>query len=92
MRVRYRLRDRGVLQYVMHHPGRGTPYTVRSLASAVGLSHHSLIGHLVSGQRAECDAHTAHGISEALGVAVLVLFAPPSSPDPNNPVPNPDPH
>ncbi len=88
MRVRYRLRDRGVLQYLMQHPGRGTPYTVRSLADAIGLSHHSLIGHLVSGRRADCDAGTAHNIAESLGVAVLVLFAPPASPDPNNTDPN----
>lgn len=81
MRVRYALRDRAWLQYVMKHPGRGTPYTVRSLAAAAGLSHHSLVGHLLSGERTDCSPEVAHGIAEAVGVAVLTLFAPPSSPD-----------
>ncbi|WP_030878802.1 hypothetical protein [Streptomyces sp. NRRL S-1868] len=76
MRSRYSLRDRALFQYVMRHPGRGAPYTVRSLAQAAGLSHHSLIGHLLSGARVDCDAETAHRIAEAVGVAVLVLFAP----------------
>ena len=82
---RYKLRDRELLKQLMQHPGRGTPFTVRSLAAEIGLSHHSLVGHLVSGQRDECDANIAHDLSEALGVAVLVLFAPPASPRQTDP-------
>jgi len=85
VRDRYTLRSRDFFQYVMQHPGRGTPYTVRSLAAAVGLSHHSLIGHLSSGMRTDCDAVIAHRIAEAVGVGVLVLFAPSTSPETNNP-------
>lgn len=81
MRVRYALRKPELLREVMQHPGRGTPYTVRSLADAIGLSHHSLIGHLLSGERKDCDFEVAHAIAGAVGVAVLVLFAPPASPD-----------
>jgi len=81
VRDRYTLRNREFFQYVMQYPGRGAPYTVRSLAEAVGLRHHSLIGHLSSGARTDCDATTAHRIAEAVGVAVLVLFAPPAAPN-----------
>lgn len=79
--MRYTLRDREILQHCLQHPGRGTSYSVRSLASAIGLSHHSLIGHLLTGERTECDRDVAHDIAEAVGVAVLVLFAPPATPD-----------
>ena len=67
----------------MDHPGRGTPYSVRSLGAAIG-RHHSLIGHLLRGTRDDCEMEDAHAISEAVGVAVLVLFAPPASPEPNS--------
>ncbi|HCA85501.1 MAG TPA: hypothetical protein DEQ61_08410 [Streptomyces sp.] len=80
MSERYKLRNREWLQFVMQHPGRGTPYTVRSLAASIGLSHHSQVGHLHSGERDDCDRDVAHAIAEAVGVAVLVLFAPPASP------------
>ncbi|GAA0453740.1 hypothetical protein GCM10009544_15630 [Streptomyces stramineus] len=81
--MRYTLRDRNILQWVMQHPGRGAPYTVRSLAEAIGLTHHSLVGHLLSGRTRDCDLETAHAIAGAVGVAVLVLFAPPASPETN---------
>lgn len=67
----------------MDHPGRGAPYSIRELAETVGLSHHALIGHLLTGERKDCDMTTAHAIAEAVGVAVLVLFAPPASPKRN---------
>lgn len=82
MGVRYELRDKQILRWVMAHPGRGAPYTTRSLGDRIG-RHHSLIGHLLTGERRDCDAVVAHAISEAVGVAVLVLFAPPASPDSN---------
>ena len=67
----------------MDHPGRGAPYSIRQLADTIGLSHHALIGHLLTGERNDCDISTAHRIAEALGVAVLVLFAPSASPEAN---------
>lgn len=83
MRVRYRLRDPDMLRRVMDTPGRGVPYTVRTLAEAAQLKP-GLVGHLVSGRNQTCDMEAAHVISEALGVAVLVLFEPPTSPDPHS--------
>lgn len=82
MSVRYHLRSSALLASIMKHPGRGAPYSVRSLAHAVGSSS-AMIGHLRSGRVDHVDVDTAHRISEALGVAVLVLFAPPSSPKRN---------
>lgn len=82
--VRYHLRNRQVLRWVMDHPGRGTPYTIRELATVSHCSH-SLIGHLLSGRQGDCDMEVAHGVASALGVAVLVLFLPPTSPDQNEP-------
>lgn len=79
MRVRYQLRDRKILNWVMRHPGRGAPYTVRTLAADAGCSP-TLIGHLHSGRQKDCSMDDAHHIAEAVGVAVLVLFAPPPSP------------
>lgn len=90
MRVRYRLRSRQWLQFVMNNPGRGAPYSIRDLAEAAGIKHHSIIGHLLTGERDDCLVVDAHAISEALGVAVLVLFAPPASPNPDDPSPNRD--
>lgn len=69
----------------MDHPGRGTPYSIRQLAEAIGLSHHALVGHLLTGERSDCDSETAHRIAAAVGVAVLVLFAPSASPETNEP-------
>jgi hypothetical protein len=80
LRTLYTLRDRTILRWVMQHPGRGVPYSVRELAAAANCSH-SLVGHLLSGQRGACDMEVAHRIAESLGVAVLVLFAPSASPE-----------
>lgn len=77
--VRYALRRLGQLKETMEHPGRGVPYSVRSLAAASGVSR-SQVGRLVSGEIDSLDVNEAHQVAEALGVAVLVLFAPPSSP------------
>lgn len=83
MNVRYDLRNPQALKYAMKHPGRGTSYSIRELAKAVGLPHHALIGHLLTGERGDCDYETAHRIARAVGVGVLVLFEPPASPEPN---------
>jgi hypothetical protein len=84
---RYALRDRVILRWTMKHPGRGTPYSIRELAKTVGLSHHALIGHLLTGEREDCDKDTAQRIAEAVGVKVLVLFEPSTSPKPNGTAP-----
>lgn len=75
MRPRQTLRDRDIFRWIMKHPGRGTPYSVRSLAQVVGCSP-ATIGHLLSGERSEVRPEIARSVSEALGVAPLILFAP----------------
>lgn len=77
--MRYVLRDLDYFKKTMEHPGRGVPYTVRDLAEASGVSR-SQIGRLHAGDLAHLDVSDAHSLSEALGVAVLVLFMPPASP------------
>jgi transcriptional regulator with XRE-family HTH domain len=84
VRVQYTLRDRDLMRRIMQHPGRGTPHSVRTLAEASKCSP-TTIGHLLSGERRDVHMDRAHRIAEALGVAVLVLFAPPSSPNSDGP-------
>lgn len=64
----------------MDHPGRGVPYSVRTLAEASGCTT-GLIEKLLTGRQKTAVMDDAHSITEAVGVAVLVLFAP--SPSPN---------
>lgn len=77
--MRYTLRDLGTLKKIMEHPGRGAPYSIRTLAEATGISR-SQVGRLASGELPDLPVNEAHQMSEALGVAVLVLFVPPTSP------------
>lgn len=77
--MRYSLRDPDLLRKIMETPGRGKPYTVRTLAEATGVSR-SQVGRLVVGDRPSLEVTEAHAVAEALGVAILVLFAPPASP------------
>lgn len=83
MSERYTLRDPKILRLAMEHPGRGTPYSIRKLAEAVGLPHHSGIGHLLTGERKDCDETLARGIAEVLEVPLLLLFATSASPEQN---------
>jgi hypothetical protein len=76
--TRYRLRDRELLRTIMDSPGRGTPYTIRTLATAANCSS-GTISHLLTGKRDTALREHALGIKEALGVAVRVLFIPPLS-------------
>jgi transcriptional regulator with XRE-family HTH domain len=78
--VRYALRDLETFKKIMECPGRGVPYTVRDLADATGVSR-SQIGRLLTGDLNNLDVNDAHAVAEALGVAVLVLFVPPMSPN-----------
>lgn len=83
LRVRYAIRDHDLLIKLMQNPGRGTPYSTRTLAEAVGC-HHSLVHRLITGQQETVDMELAHDVAEAVGVAVLVLFDPPASPNPTD--------
>lgn len=80
----YRLRDRELLAQLMAHPGRGTPYTPATLAETAHISR-SMIGHLLTGERAGCAPDMAQRITDALGVALLILFTPPTGPPTRTP-------
>lgn len=84
MRERQTLRDRDILRWIMEHPGSGQPYSVRALARKAGCSR-AVIGHLLTGERAEVLPETAARVSEALGVSPLVLFAPATSTELDDP-------
>lgn len=90
--IRYTLRDPEVFRKIMDTPGRGAPYSTRTLAVAAGLKHHHLVQRLADGKQETCDIDEAHRIAEALGVAVLVLFVPPTSPERIDSAPEKIPH
>jgi hypothetical protein len=77
---RYTLKSAEAFQYVMKNPGRGAPYGYDSLAKASGCGP-GLIEKLATGRQKTADMEDAHSLVEALGVALLVLFMPPSSPE-----------
>lgn len=64
----------------MKNPGRGTPYGYDSLAEASGCGS-GLIEKLATGKQPTADVEDATAIAESLGVAILVLFAPPATPN-----------
>ena len=80
MSRRYTLKSAHFFQWVMKNPGRGTPYGYDSLAEASGCGS-GLIEKLATGRQKTADMEDAHSLVEALGVALLVLFAPPASPE-----------
>lgn len=78
--ARYTLKDPDLFRRVMASPGTGKPYSVRTLAKASGCSP-ALIQKLASGKQDNADMDDAHALVEALGVAILVLFTPPVTPN-----------
>lgn len=68
------------LRWIMQHPGRGTPYTIRALAAAAHCQP-ATIGHLLSGRYRRTEAKTAIRIAEALGCEIAALFTLPASMD-----------
>ena len=89
LRVRYTLRRPGLLHELMGHPGRGIPFSTRTLADEVGC-HPSTVHKLLHGKQETVEMELAHALAEAVGVAVLVLFDPPSSPEQNESNPEKD--
>lgn len=84
MSRRYTLKSAQIFQWVMKNPGRGAPYGYDSLAEASGCGS-GLIEKLAKGKQKTADVNDAHALVEALGVAVLVLFMPSSSPKLDDP-------
>jgi transcriptional regulator with XRE-family HTH domain len=73
----------------MKNPGRGAPYGYDSLAEASGCGR-GLIEKLANGSQKTADVDDATAIAETLGVAILVLFAPPATPNQVTPTTGPD--
>ncbi|SOD80011.1 hypothetical protein SAMN06272781_6823 [Streptomyces sp. 1222.2] len=66
----------------MDFPGRGKPFSVRTLAEESGVSQ-GVIDKLLTGRQDTADVDDATALAEALGSAIFPLFAPPSSPELN---------
>lgn len=81
MPTRVPLHDPNTLRWIMQHPGRGTPYTVRELAAEAHCQP-ATIGHLLAGRYQRTSESTASRIAAALGCEMAALFVPSSSTDP----------
>lgn len=69
------LLDRDLLLRLMERTGRGDSVDVRKLARRAGVAR-GVVGDLVSGARKRVTYESAAAICSALGVDLLVLFAP----------------
>jgi hypothetical protein len=65
--------DPAIIKYVMEHPARRVPWTLRELAPILGCSIGTL-SHMRTGSRASIPAELAERFSEAVGVETAVLF------------------
>lgn len=79
---RWTLRSISVFRHYMEFPGRGKPFSVRSLAKEAGVGE-GVVEKLLTGRQVTADVDDATALAEALGSAIFPLFAPPSSPDLN---------
>lgn len=79
-RPRYTLKSAEKFRWFMDNPWTGLPFTVRTLAETVGVSH-GLIQKLASGTQDNVDVLVAHALVRAFGCSILNLFAPPVTPN-----------
>lgn len=86
---RWTLKSHEWFKWVMKNPGTGVPYSLDTLAEASGCGR-GLIEKLANGTQKTADVDDATSIAEAVGVAILTLFAPPATP--NWVSPTTDPH
>lgn len=75
----YRLVDKDLLERLMQRTGTGARVSIRGLAKAADVPH-GTVGNLLSGYQESVAPDTAHRIAAAIGVALLILWVPPSSP------------
>lgn len=68
----------------MQHPGRGEPYTVRTLAKAADCNP-ATIGHLLAGRQESTAKLRAERIARALGCSTRTLFMSAASTDSSDP-------
>lgn len=72
---RYLLVKPGLMRELMERTGTGAPVSGRELAAQVGIPH-GTVDALLNGATKTQPAHVAHSIASAIGVDVLVLWAP----------------
>lgn len=77
---RWTLKNREWFKWVMKNPGTGVPYSLDSLAKASGCGR-GLIEKLANGSQKTADVDDALALAEAVGVTILTLFAPPTTPN-----------
>lgn len=75
----YKLVDRDLLRRLMERTGTGASISIRALADVVGVPH-GTIGNLLSGYQESVPSDVAHRIATVIGVALLILWAPPRTP------------
>lgn len=78
-RPRYTLKSPTIFKWALENPGRGNPYSIRTLAEASGCGP-GLIQKLCQGTQQTADVLDAHALVEALGYPLLGLFMPPVTP------------
>ncbi|RLL66958.1 XRE family transcriptional regulator [Streptomyces sp. Z26] len=71
----YQLLDPELLHRLMQRTGTGARVSIRELSTASGVPR-STIHNLTTGSQQSVAANTAHAIAQAIGVDVLILFAP----------------
>lgn len=76
--LRMQIIDPQMIQHVMRHPARQTPWSVREMAPRLGCSIGTL-SHMRTGARASIPAQLAERFAEAVGVETAVLFVAASS-------------
>lgn len=76
--AQWALVDRDLLRRLMERTGDGRKITTRDLADRAGIPL-GTIGKLLTGGQSTVRAEAAQGIADAIGVGVLILFAPPRS-------------
>lgn len=76
----YRLVDRDLLERLMQRTSTGASVSIRGLARAAGVPH-GTIGNLLSGYQESVAYDSAHRIAAAIGVGVMILWEPPTSPE-----------
>lgn len=74
--AQWALVDRDLLRHLMDRTGDGCKITVRELAARAGIAV-GTISQLLTGAQTTVRAEAAQAIADAIGVGVLILFAPP---------------
>ncbi|MER7047768.1 helix-turn-helix domain-containing protein [Streptomyces jumonjinensis] len=73
--LHYKIVNPQLLEMLMRRTGRGDAVSVRQLADRAGIPH-GTVGNLLTGEQQTVRTETAHAITSALGVDLLVLFMP----------------